>query len=320
MIAPYFVEVLRRNGEVRQRQRFELLPIRVGRGYDNDLILDDRSHHAVIERSDGGGLVVRDLGGGVIRQGRHPQLPIDGNTVFRLGHTTLRVRSVDFSLADELPDAGRSRWEGWRPALTGVAMIVLLMVWSNWLMDTDEPAPIRYFISIAGILTVAMIWCGIWAFANRLFAGQTRFGRHVFIVAGGLVGIEFSSLAMSITAFALSLEVITRYGNHLSVLIAGVWLYFHLMTINSAQRRRNLLICAVLSVLGSAITLMINYQSKGYLADELYMSELMSPSLRLSGNNTVAQFLAEAEHLKSNVDAESIKVITADGEDGDEQK
>ena len=65
---------------------------------------------------------------------------------------------------------------------------------------------------------------------------------------------------------------------------------------------------------------MINYQSKGYLADELYMSELMSPSLRLSGNNTVAQFLAEAEHLKSNVDAESIKVITADGEDGDEQK
>ena len=326
MNGPFFVEVLGRNGEVRQRQRIDVLPIRIGRGYDNDCILDDREvavHHAVVELATAGGLIVRDpgSGNGVTQQGqRHQQLMIDGNSTFRLGHTTLRVRSIDFSLADETLDTRRQRWEGWRPALTGVVMIALLMAWSNWTSDIEESASIRYFISIAAMLTVAVVWCGIWAFANHLFGGQTRFGRHIFIAACGLVAIEVSSLIMAATAYAFSLEIITRYGNHVSVLIAGVWLYFHLLTVNPGQRRRAMAICLVLSLLSSAITLMINYQGNGYLADELYMSELMSPSLRLSGNKPVAQFLGGAQRLKDRVDKERIKIITADGDDGDGQE
>ncbi len=52
MKPPYYLEILAENGEVQQRQRIDALPIRIGRGYDNDFILDDAhtaARHAVIE-------------------------------------------------------------------------------------------------------------------------------------------------------------------------------------------------------------------------------------------------------------------------------
>jgi hypothetical protein len=41
MKPPYFLEILAENGDVQHRQRIATLPIRIGRGYDNDFILDD---------------------------------------------------------------------------------------------------------------------------------------------------------------------------------------------------------------------------------------------------------------------------------------
>ena len=42
MNAPFFVEIPSQNREVRHRLRVNSLPIRVGRAYDNDVILEKR--------------------------------------------------------------------------------------------------------------------------------------------------------------------------------------------------------------------------------------------------------------------------------------
>ena len=41
MSGPWYIETLARNGDVLQRHCVDALPIRIGRGYDNELILDD---------------------------------------------------------------------------------------------------------------------------------------------------------------------------------------------------------------------------------------------------------------------------------------
>jgi len=49
---PYFVELLTRDKHLKTRHRFEQLPIRIGRSYDNDLILDDpyiAPNHAILK-------------------------------------------------------------------------------------------------------------------------------------------------------------------------------------------------------------------------------------------------------------------------------
>jgi pSer/pThr/pTyr-binding forkhead associated (FHA) protein len=52
MSGPWTIETLARNGDVLQRSRVAALPIRLGRGYDNDFIIDDdyvAASHARIE-------------------------------------------------------------------------------------------------------------------------------------------------------------------------------------------------------------------------------------------------------------------------------
>jgi hypothetical protein len=325
MSAPFFVEVLARSGEVQQRQRVDALPIRIGRGYDNDFILDDRhtsAHHAVIAYGEDGGLEIRDLDSknGVIHKGRRQlKMSIDGNTIFRLGHTSLRVRSEDFPVADEITDTTLHSWEGWPPALAGLVLLVLITLASVWLSDTEKTDPIRYFTTLAGMLSFGLLWSGSWAMANRLFAGQTRFGRHLFIAGCGLVASEVVSLLISIAAYAFSLETLTRYDNHVAIAIMAGMVYFHLLTINPSHSRRFALASVLVALLGSGVMLMVNYQTSGHFAGELYMSELLSPSLKLSSDKPVARFLADAEKLKIKVDAERSKEVSNDGEDGDYQ-
>lgn len=65
MKPPFYIEILAENGEVQRRERIAALPIRIGRGYDNDFILDDAhtaAQHAIVEDDGAGGLLLRDLG------------------------------------------------------------------------------------------------------------------------------------------------------------------------------------------------------------------------------------------------------------------
>lgn len=324
MNAPFYVEVLGRNGEVRLRQRFETLPIRIGQGYDNDFILDDRhtsAHHVIIERNESGGLEVIDQGSrnGIIhKRKRQTRLVIDGNTLFRLGHTNLRVRTADFSVNEEMQDTTLHYWEGLPPALAGLGMMVSLALLSTWITNTEKAETIRYVTGLVGLLSIGLLWSGGWSLANRLFGGQTRFGRHLFIAASGLLVMEIVSLFESLLAYAFSLETLTRYGSHVAVAIGAGMVYFHLVTINPSYKGRRLAVASVLLfLLGSGMTLIVNYQSHGRLADELYMSELFSPGLRVSSDRTIDQFIAESKQMKSEIDAERSAMLSDDGENGD---
>jgi hypothetical protein len=320
MNGPFFVEILARNGEVRLRQRVDALPIRIGRGYDNDFILDDRHtspHHAVIQTGADGGLEIHDLGSrnGVVHRGRCQALTVlDGNTVFRLGHTNLRVRPADFPVVEEMKDTTLHNWEGWPPAMAGFGLLILMTLASVWSSDTEKSDALRYFMGLAAIFSLALLWSGGWALANRLFEGQLRFGRHVFIAASGLVVSEVVSLLIGIAAYAFSLETLTRYDNHVAIAIVAGMVYFHLLTVNPNHRRRFALVAVVVSILGSGVMTLVHFQSSGRFADELYMGELLPPSLRLSSDKPVSQFLSEAAKLKAGIDVERKREVGNDGE------
>src|SRR5690606_26252260 len=113
----YFIELLSRSGDIQQRFGFDELPIRIGRAYDNHIILDDpytAAHHAQIDKSDDGTLVIRDLdtrNGILHRRKRLPELALNDHAQVQLGHTHLRVRSRDFNVAEEITDSTNHRWE-----------------------------------------------------------------------------------------------------------------------------------------------------------------------------------------------------------------
>ncbi len=325
MTAPYFIEILAENGEVRQRQRIASLPIRIGRGYDNDFILDDAhtaARHAIVEDDGAGGLLLRDLGSqnGVIHRGqRQLQVALSGNSIVRLGHTRLRVRASDHPVAPELSDTTRHDWEGLHPAIAGLTMIGASAAFSNWLSDADAFEPISYLMIIAYALGGGLVWASIWAVANRLFGHVARFGRHLFIIGCGLLAMEAWELGSNVAAYALSLEVLTRYGRHMFIVIVCAMIYHHLCTIKPQHPRRFGLVAVVLAILGSTLILLSNLQISGRLADEAYMAVIYPPALRLSPDHTTDAFFGDAARLQRAVDAERGKATRGEADDdGDE--
>ncbi|WP_426109729.1 FHA domain-containing protein [Massilia sp. PWRC2] len=313
MSAPYFLETLARNGEVLQRQQVAAMPIRLGRAYDNDCIVDDAhcaAHHAVIEFDGGGALVLRDLGSrnGVIHRGRRvASVLLTGDTVVRLGHTSLRLRQADFPVPAEQIDHTRHSWEGGAPGLLGIALLGVVSLLSVWLNDTEPFQLIRYLQALAYGIGASLVWCGAWAFANRLFGRHARLGRHLFVFGCGVAAISVFKLLSALLAFSLSLAWITRYGAHVAVAIVAVMLFYHLVTVKPHGRRQFAIVCVLLGLLGSGLTLISNEQRSGRLGDELYMSVILPPATRLARARSVGEFMGEVGAMQARLDADRAK-------------
>ncbi|MEN3274552.1 MAG: hypothetical protein V7631_342 [Massilia sp.] len=313
MKGPWFIETLARNGDVLHRYRVDALPIRIGRGYDNDYILDDpyaAPSHAQVDAGPDGELVLRDLGtkNGVVHRGRRSaRVPLDGNTVVRLGHTTLRVRAADFPVPQELRDRTMHRWEGALPGLVGAVLTALVALFTMWLADTQAYRPFRYLLALAYGLGAGLVWSGLWAFGNRLFGRHARLGRHLFIFGCGIAALMLFRLASSAVGYAYSIEVFTRYGSHVAILLVAGMVYFHLTTVKPEPRRRFAVICAALAVLGSGLVLISNDQRNGRLADELYMSVLLPPEMRATPDASVEEFMEDVAAMKEELDRERLE-------------
>jgi hypothetical protein len=307
---PFFIETLARNGDVLHRHQANALPIRLGRGYDNDFIVDDEyaaPRHAVVEAGADGQLVLRDLGtrnGVVCRGRRHASIVLTGDTVVRLGHTSLRVRAAGFPVPPELADRTMHGWEGAVPGLAGLALIAALALFEAWLHDFQSFQPSRYLQALAGALGVGVVWGGIWAFANRLFGRLARLGRHLFIFGCGVAAIALYQQLAGVAGYAFSFEALTRYASHVSIVLAAGMVYFHLATIKPHHPRRFAVICAVLALFGSGLVLIANEQRNGRLADNLYMSTLQPPDLRASRDHSVDEFMGQVGAMKAQLDAE----------------
>ncbi|WP_295999846.1 FHA domain-containing protein [Rugamonas sp.] len=323
MRPPYFIEVLARNGDVLQRHMIAALPIRLGRGYDNDFILDDAhtaARHAVIDIDENGQLQLRDLGGrnGTVHLGqRRSVVTLDGDTVVRLGHTRLRVRGADFPVAPERTDTTMHGWEGAAPALLGLLLIALFTAVEYWMSHVQPVQAAPYLLVIASGLGGGLVWSSVWALGNRLFGGHARLGRHLFILGGGMLAVGAWRALSDVAAYAWSAEWLTRYGNLVSIALVCCMIFFHLWTIKPHHPKRLALASWILLLAGCGLALISNLQNSGHAADELYMSVLLPPAVRHSPNHSVDEFLGHAAKLKAGADAARSKPGKDDG-DGDQ--
>ena len=308
MNGPWYVELLARNGDVLQRHCVDTLPIRIGRGYANDVILDDdyaAPSHAVVEPDADGHLVLRDLGSrnGIVVRGRRVQdVMLAGDTVARIGHTALRVRAADWPVAPELVDRTFHRWEGVLPGALGLLLAGAVALLARWLADDSLFEVARYAEALAAGLAVALLWGGAWACANRLFARHARLGRHLFVFGCGVAALAAYVLLGSTLAYAFSAEAFTHYASHVAVVLVAGAVYFHLFTIRPQNRVRYRWICAGLAVLCSSLILAGNVQRTGRLSDELYMAVLMPPTVRVSPDHGLDEFMRGVEGMKGPLD------------------
>ena len=307
------IEAFDRHGALLARAPITRWPVTVGRALDCDLVLDDpfvaprhlRIDRTVDEHHTVQVEVLETRNGARLQRKRHAQgerFDWPGGTPIDLGHTHITLRLADAPIADEqaLPEFP------WRTVGTTAALVVLVgaaAVASSWLESRDSSQYLKSLPSVLLMLLLVMsAWSGLWAVANKMFAGRLQFWRHVRIACTVYLASEALRLVANLAAFSFSLEALSQFASVLGVLVLAWALYAHLATVLPRRRIGLAWTVAAVVMLGVPAWLGAQWLNRMRLTNEMYMSSLFPPSLRVAPTAPVDQLLQDAETLRAKLD------------------
>jgi pSer/pThr/pTyr-binding forkhead associated (FHA) protein len=154
-----WVEILSRHRDVAARFRISGSEAYIGRGYDNDAIIDDpyvAARHVRVFRDTAGRLIAEDAGSknGMFldRDGaRSDRIVIDPEHPIRIGHTYEKLMEARRSLA-------------WPIAIAAALAVSILGIeaLSVWLGQIGEPRTPMYLTPLITVAEWVLVWVALW--------------------------------------------------------------------------------------------------------------------------------------------------------------
>jgi len=309
-LAKLVIEVLNLIGHVSERHKFTQLPIKIGRGYDNDLILSDLhvSPEHVILHEDHNGWAVEDLGsenGLHIKPHTAPTKPnhINSGDDLIVGRTRLRLYSPGHPVpaTHALPaNEELSKVIGQPRVTILIILLALIVLVSNQQLASTKILPIEKLIAASlPPLLGALIWGGIWSFAGRVIKHKADFNVHF-------------SVAILFTLALILIQILTEYAtyNSHSILLASLFEFLFvglaitlLLNINihhstSIARKTRLITSHAVSWGILILAVFLQFAGKpGFRPTPHFPSTLKPPFAKLSGSQTLEAFLVESEQI-----------------------
>jgi hypothetical protein len=303
-----WVEIVSRSGQVLARHRSAGPVLRIGRSYHSDIIIDDPTvapDHLRVTQNDDGGILVEaanDSTAFTIKGERRERGLVDGDTVLRIGHTSLRIRDETYAVpAAALVVEPKPRWI----ELSALIVVALLINGATlWLNEISEPRLSRYVAGMVGLGAAVLLWSGLWALVSRIFAGTARFPRHLGIAAGAFLVYTIYTILAETLAFSLSSGLI--FGN----VAAGFWVvlgvacFLHLQVIAPSHAWVKAGIIAVLVIAGIAAQLANRSEQLKNGAQPSIAETTFPPAFRLARAQSEEQFFTAVDALREKLEAD----------------
>ena len=303
------LELLDRHGHVEQRIAINASDVRIGRAYDNDLILEDvhvSPHHALITDADGH-RVLRDLNSvNGIRTGtasrRVSELVLDGEQVFTLGLSQLRYRPITAPVPEALPLRERRHLHRGVAWALCAPVACLAMFGLDARLDSYEAFGALKLLNAVMVPLVAMLlWAGVWALIGRLLVQRLHFAGHLAVISLGLLFATIFESAARLSAFAFAFDGAVPW-----LLAAGMCATFVLILyghLRLASRIRPRSALAAAMVFGSLLAAAMQIKQLVYLqqfsARPRFTLTLAPPGLRMIRADSTATFYARTPTLVS---------------------
>jgi hypothetical protein len=303
-----WIEVLSRHGEVAARIRIPGDEARIGRAFDNDVVVDDphvAPHHLRVLRAEDGELLAEDLGsvnGLFAEHGgeRAQRVPLSKSPGLRIGRTVVRIYDAAHEVAPEkllTPPRAHAHWA----VGLGVALFAGLLLIS-WLNLTTEPNANILFLPLLGLLTAVALWAGTWALISRVFHGQARFSVQLRIAFTACIALVLWDQLARTLSFALASREIGEYSGLGAWAILGATCVAHLHSIGPRHMRAAQGAVIVLIVAGAGIQYFAKSERQTYYGQHASLGDLRPPALRLAPHATVEEFFTRAESTRRKVD------------------
>jgi hypothetical protein len=313
MGAVMWVEVLNRPGEVHSRERVDADEARIGRAYDNDVVIDDphvAPHHLRIFRGEDGELVAEDLGtlNGLYREHggeRTQRLSLKGEPGIRIGRTILRVHDSQHAVAPEkllTPPRAHARWAGALGVLLVAALLLL-----EWLDVTAEPTANLILLPILGFVTVLAVWTSFWAMLSRVFFGQARFALQLRIAVTACIALVIWEQLAESLSFSFAWRDMAEYGGlgAWAVLAAACWAHLH--AIGPRHMRAAMGLVAALIIAGASLQYLGKSESRKLFGQRATLGDLRPPSFRLVPLASADDFFRKTASAKKDVDQARVR-------------
>lgn len=305
-----WIEILSRQREVAARMRIAAPEVRIGRAYDNDVVIDDpyvAAQHLRVFRHDDGHLVAEDVGSanGTFIDGSRTRLSgfvVDGKQPIRIGQTYLRIRDVNHAVERERL----------APPERHVRLIVLAVVLGMavlavdalkiWLTQTSEPRASTYFTPLLTLAASFLVWVGLWALLCRILSGRSHFLRNLMVALIGTAVFSLYNELAQYAAFAWTWPSGVSYQYVTAWLTFAAICFFHLREIG--RSRLWLKGAAVTALLVGGIALQALQQSEAFSDSGRQRSVhwLMPPALRMVPPKDQSGFFEEITNLKARLD------------------
>lgn len=265
------LEVLHPSG-ARTWHRLGDLPLTVGRGLTNDLILDDPyvdARHARIALDESGAPLIEDLGsvnGLVANDARlEGRVPVQPGAEIRVGHTVLRFRDPDAPVSPALVDqvvappplamvseatprrrsrarvpAAVSRLAAttWGRLLVAAVAMSAIAIYS-WMGSSDRSRASEAFFTALAFASTIALWAGIWAVASRVSLQRFHFVGHVAVASLVTLGaLLWTMLAEWLSFFFPDAGVADVVSGGMGLLLLSALVAGHLSLASALPRKR----------------------------------------------------------------------------------
>ncbi|MEJ2201194.1 MAG: FHA domain-containing protein [Desulfuromonadaceae bacterium] len=311
-----YLEILDKAGRVIQRTPVQGQTLRIGRAFDNDLILDDPyvcPYHVRLTLEEGQPRLT-DLQSinGITDAAGHPladNVSLAGGQVVHLGRTSLRFRSLDHSLPPTLPIArNRPLQFLLRPLCL---WMVFLLTLGNTLLEiymstTEEFEPLKQAPVLLGILILVVLWSMLWSFASRIVSHRWNFWNFCGIACLGLLLSTLAETGIEYLCFALSLDKALLWTAYLAeFLVVGAVIYINLRLISAVSW---ILLARFAGGIALALVLVtwgVTYSQQGdFDSSPQYQVTLKAPFWKIGGSSSTEEFFKQGETLLDELDRE----------------
>jgi hypothetical protein len=313
MAAVMWIEVLSRHGEVAARERIEGEEARIGRAFDNDVVVDDphvAAHHLRIYRGEDGELVAEDLGtlnGLYSEHGakRVTRLPLAKEPGIRIGRTTLRVHDAAHDVDPEkllTPPRAHASWA----AGLGAALLLALLI-LQWLNLTGEPSANVMMLPLLGFVTLLALWTSLWAVLSRIFFGQARFALQLRIAVTACIALVLWDQLTESASFALAWRDMSEYAGLGAWAVLGAACWAHLHTIGPRHMRAAMGLVIALVAAGALLQYFARAETRKLIGQRATLGDLRPPAFRLLPLASADDFFKRAEDTTRKVDRARVR-------------
>ena len=314
-----WVEILSRHRDIATRFRVSSAEVRIGRGYDNDVIVDDpyvAANHLRVFRDEEGRLVAEDLGStnGTFLDGgkaRLPRILVDGQQPIRIGQTYLRVRDTAHAVEPERVGPPS------RNVLPVVAAVVLAIVVLGleamriWFSQIVEPRALNYLTPLLSIGVAVLLWVGVWTLLSRIFSGRSHFFRNLLIALGGAVALSLYGELIIYLGFGWTWAVPGTYEYVATWTVVAIVCFLHLREVGHARLWLKGGLVAALLVAAIAVQTLQRSEALSDSGRQVMVHVMMPPAFRAVPYRSEADFFGAVENLKTTLDGDRAQAKTA---------